>query len=365
MRSVFFLLLIFLVASQAIICYLRPYYNWDMLAYMACVVSVEEKNEDVIHALVYQAAESELPPENFRSLTELNQYRRMNFSNAGYFYSQLKLYWVKPLYVILIFLLYKTGIPLTVSALLPSLIGILGLGALLFSWIKRYVKPLMAFVVSSLLMLSPPIWDAARYATPDAFAALFVFAGFYFLLEKKNVWYGMSFLLVAILVRVDLALLFFMMLAFLWLRKNFIPSFSKVRFSVFTIAGITAVTLISVLTGNLFDNLSANYSFSESGDPVTESYWRRVAEFFPQLRYSHLSLFISITVIAFLLRSRNEKPLTQSGFAFGIFLLSYILVRFLIFPSLEDRFFIAMMLTLPVIALKALGEPEKYHAEKI
>src|SRR5262245_4718348 len=124
MNRLAFLIFLLILLIQAAVCYLRPYHNWDMLAYMACAISIEESNIDSIHSKVYNTAQAELPPRDFKELTTANDYRNRNFTEAQFFQTRLSLYWVKPLYVLLVFLLYKAGIPLTVSTLVPSLLSI-------------------------------------------------------------------------------------------------------------------------------------------------------------------------------------------------------------------------------------------------
>lgn len=172
--------LIFLI-SVAFTAYLKPAYNWDMLGYMACAVSLDEFNIDSIHAITYATAKAELPAKDYLLLIDPgNSYRDRNYADANYFANQLPLYRIKPLYIFIIYLFYKTGISLTVATILPSLLGYICIGLILFFWISRFMKEHWTFIFSTLMMLSPPLWTGVQSATPDILCGLFILIAFYF-----------------------------------------------------------------------------------------------------------------------------------------------------------------------------------------
>src|SRR5208283_1159676 len=48
-------------------------------------------------------------------------------------------------------------------------------------WISAYVPAIWAAVCCALLMLTPPVWDLARWPTPDALSSLALLLALYFI----------------------------------------------------------------------------------------------------------------------------------------------------------------------------------------
>src|ERR1700721_855926 len=100
----------------------KPAYNWDMLAYMALVIRMEHRDINQIHAMTYDNAKQNIPPEAYLLLTgNTSSYRKRMAENAIDFYGNLPFYTVKPLYTGLTYLFYKMGFSLTFSTVLPSI----------------------------------------------------------------------------------------------------------------------------------------------------------------------------------------------------------------------------------------------------
>jgi len=322
-----------------------------MLGNMGCVISMEEKNIDSIHTKTYRAAQLELPAKDFVTLTQLNEYRQKNFSDASFFHTRLKLYWIKPLYVFFVFILYRAGIPLVMATLIPSLASLLCMGLLFFFWLRKYLSPPYATIIASLIMLSPPFWVAARYSTADAFAALFVFSAFYFMIGKKKSIVALVLMLVATLVRLDLALLAIMMIAFMMIPINQEGQISRVTAYTYSALVMVMAATISFFTGNFGANAIEYYNWGDATSNTAENYFRKLAEILLQLRYSHVTIFIAIAFMGFMAHSlQNWK--TNRDVWIVLLLLLYIIFHYLLYPGLDDRFFIAEYLILSVIGVK-------------
>src|SRR4030095_1533310 len=252
---------------------------------------------DVIHSKTYQAARQQLPASNFENLTSLNDYRKRNYADPIFFQSRLKLYWVKPLYVALIFAFYKCGISLTTSALLPSLAGLAAMGFLFFSWMKKYLTVPFSAVICSLIMLSPPFWDAGRNATPDTLAGFMMLLSFYFAIERKNPRAALLLLLIATLIRIDVALLCAIMIIYYFITRYKEVKISLSEAMVFGTIAVVEVLIISFFTGNFGDNLSDFYNLAEATRSTGKNYFLKLGDFLTQLRYSHVTLFLAVMLI--------------------------------------------------------------------
>src|SRR5687768_13767034 len=112
-------------------------YNWDMLMYMGVVLDYD--NTHNVHQHVYTTAKNEIPQQAFHQLTDSsNKYRWSVYQSVQTFTLQLPYYVVKPLYTGMAFVFYKSGIPLTKSTMLPSVISFFLIGMLFFHWLQKY-----------------------------------------------------------------------------------------------------------------------------------------------------------------------------------------------------------------------------------
>lgn len=368
MKVVSRVILILLLFAQAVVCYLKPFYNWDLLGYTGCMISIQEKNIDSIYSKTYEAAKLRLPAMNFEELIQSNEYRKKSFSDPDFFYDQLKLYWVKPLYILILFILNKTGISAISGTFFLSAFSLFCTGLLFYKWTSRYLPEIYAVVFSALIILSPPFWTIGRYSTPDALSALVILLSFYVLIEKKNSLGALIILGIGILIRIDVALFAFFTVGFMHFTRNESVkiSLSKTLISIVIIAGITV--LISVFAGNFTESLVAFYNYGSTGADTTSNYFKKLVSGFSELRYSHISLFYAILILSLLKNSTLKNPKSDPSFQIVIMITVYILFRYMIFPTLEDRFFIAHYLILTIMALRiwnlnvtASGETTFFH----
>ena len=351
--------------SVAFVAYLKPHYNWDMLGYMGCVLSIEEHQPAAVHAATYNYAKSELPEKDYQLLTNsASDYRKKNLEDAGYFQQQLSLYSIKPLYVLLIYLFYKAGIPLTDATVLPSLIAYVFIGILLFYWMQKVVSGAIALSISGAVMLSPPMWEIALSSTPDALAGFLAFIAFFLIIENKKMNAGLLLLLVCIAVRIDFVLLVLMTLFFLRFYKTPSPRITATTFLFFSVMSIFTFCIIAFGLGHFNGSTLGYYTIVQS-DFVKQFGTNPAVQYFVLLikgiyssRYALLSLFLLLAMTTFFLRKASGK---ESDFENRIVLLLLfnILLRYLLHPVIEDRFLIVHYLVITIIFMKTLFEQKK------
>src|SRR5689334_2500124 len=105
--SILYFLFLFCMCIYA---FKKPTYNWDTLAYMGVVLGYDNKNINVIHETVYEIAKQQMPPENYKELTDtLNPYKKRMVDDALNFHNEFPFYVVKPLYTGMVYFFYKTG----------------------------------------------------------------------------------------------------------------------------------------------------------------------------------------------------------------------------------------------------------------
>jgi len=103
-----------------------------------------------------------------------NSYRRDILENRDHFGAVLPFYSIKPLYIHFLRLTAAITGNLVLSTVIPSVLGYLGIGALLWLWIGRQ-NPWLAAV----LAVQPVLIAAARASAPDALGTFVILLGAY------------------------------------------------------------------------------------------------------------------------------------------------------------------------------------------
>src|SRR6266404_3077880 len=223
----FLIYLAFLVCllPVALFTYKHPEYNWDMLGYMALVVRMDQtRNIDEMHEITYYNARQIIPADKYRRLIDTPSFRKKFASDPSEFEKLLPIYVVKPLYVWICYLFYKSGFSLPAATVMPSIISYLIIGLFLFYWLNKYFRSSIAFLGSFLIMFSIFTVAIAGLSTPDCLSALFLFIASYFILEKRNLALMFSFFLLSIFTRVDNIITCFFIISFLM----FIPKWRRI-----------------------------------------------------------------------------------------------------------------------------------------
>ncbi|MEO6169003.1 MAG: hypothetical protein ABIO46_01695, partial [Chitinophagales bacterium] len=322
---------------------------------------IDDHNIDSVHTATYRHAQSELPPAAFEKLTDAsNDYRKKNFENAAYFHEQLPLYSIKPFYVLLIYLFYKAGVSLIAATILPSVLSYICIGALLFLWMSGIISLLKALIFSVLIMLSPPMWEIALSATPDALSGFLAFLAFFLIVEKRKIIAGLSLLLLCITVRIDFVFLALMTLFFLRFSK---ATEKRITLNVFLLFSILSVLIFSVIAfgpGN-FNRSTIGYYTIVQSDFVQQFGYNPGVQYLVLLvkgiygsRYSVISLFLLLAMVLFFISKNMVTSEKKFELQIVFLLLLNIGVRYLLHPVIEDRFLVAHYLIITVIFLKTL-----------
>jgi len=343
----------------ALLAYSKRYYNWDMLGYIGCIISIEESNIDSIHSKVYQLAKKDLPAKEYEALIDSNNdYRSRAFQDATYFYGQLNLYRIKPLYVLLIYLFYKIGVPLVTATILPSVLSFVAIGLILFYWMTGYVKKWLACILSALIMLSPPLWEIVLSSTPDAFGDLIVLSAFYLILEKNKILAGLIFLLISIWIRIDFILLVMMTIIWLNLTKAVFKKISTMVVLSLSVISVLSFAVIAIQIGDLNLNSITYYSIIPSnlpnqlGTSLFSEYILLLVRGIHDTVHATVSLFLFLGIVTMSYRRRTLPLKSDFEGQVILLLLINILLRYLLHPVLDDRFLVAHYLVITILFIK-------------
>ncbi|MDP4248734.1 MAG: hypothetical protein Q8918_01350 [Bacteroidota bacterium] len=344
----------------------KPEYNWDMLAYIAVVLSRTHKDIGEIHRDTYAAVRDQIPSASFQQLVNpANNYRINVYRNDTAFYQQLPFYVVKPLYTTLVYLGYRSGFSLPASTVLPSVLACLFIAGLLLIWFSRYLSLFYAAAAALLLMLSAPLLTVSGLSTPDALSAFLLLCVFYFIIEKPMLVPVIFFMTAAILTRLDNIIACVLIVFLMAIAKE--PPF-KIRVSGF-------LGLFFWLSAVYFmvSRAAGAFGFGILYYPSFLSYLNMAHQFHSVFSWSaYLQVFRSDAVsgfyhsaialfgfLALLLFYRNRSgPLRSLSFysLLPVLLCGIIGLRFILDPDISDRFYIPYYLFIAVLWVKSFTE---------
>ena len=158
-----------LVAGMAIgISIYKPYHNWDMIGYIAAAKSFEEDNIFEIHSFTYENVKMSVSEDRFTQLIS-GHFRYVMFTDPLSFEEVLTFYQIRPLYNILIYALFKIGVPIAFATHFVSAVAVFFALIILYFLSRSFLpKPFRLFI--PLWAVGFGVFDLARYSTPDGLA---------------------------------------------------------------------------------------------------------------------------------------------------------------------------------------------------
>lgn len=349
-----------ILLALTLLAYFIPYHDWDLVAYTGAAISLDGQNATAIQQQAYVALQQELPEDDYQDIAAGSPFRRDVATNADHFMQQLRFYQIRPLYVRLLFWSHMLGIGYVEATRLISAISFFWLGFSLFNWAIRYTGGWQAVLGTSLLMITPVIFTAARTGSPDALSALLVVAGVYWLFERERPVLGCTCLLLSLFLRTDNVL--FVLLLLIWLtlsqslRRRKILLAACAIFSVGIVLGINRVEH-SYGWRILMQNTEAPIANPAEVAPTfaIADYLSSVHDMIDEARESSVTVFPFIAALALLSRS-----LTTSWKRLIVIVLLSWAAHIVLFPHIEDRYFVsgaAIIGLAALIALLSTGRP--------
>ncbi len=369
MYAIFFLSIV----PVGISTFKNPQYNWDMLAYMAVVTKMDQNDINLVHRTVYEAARKNLPPEKYRLLTAKEHvYRKKMTESAVDFNRQLPYYVVKPLYTGMIYFFHKAGIPLPQSTVMPSILAYLVTGFLVLYWFGKYLSPLFAFVGVLTVMYSSFMVYVTRISSPDCLSALLLLSAFYFIVERPSVIPAFLFLELSVFARLDNVITCFIILSFLALSGKWQKKITLLNYGLMMIILAISYLVVSFNTRNYgwhplyFPTFLNNMAISHRDEfsfSVKKYLGLLSSRAIAGVLYSHLSIFmLVILIIQAHPKLYRARPLSFEQL-FSLLLVLIIVVRFVLFPDISDRFYIAFYLTALILLIKKIFNPNAIRPE--
>ena len=338
--------------SLTLIAYFVPYYDWDLVAYTGAAIALHEKEDRVIQTEAYTALREELPEDDYQDIASGSDFRRDVAANPDHFKQQLRFYQIRPLYIRFLALLHDLGVGYVQATRLISSLSFFGLGLLLFFWAGRYVKSWSVIVGVLLLLITPVIFTAARTGSPDAISALSVVFGSYLVIERKQSVFGCVLLLLSLCLRTDNVVFVLLLLIWIAVTRSGRPRMLVTGFvvmSVITVFSINRIehsypwpTLMLNTENPIVNPADVKPTFGVNG------YLSAVSEMVDEASQSSVMVFPFLAALALF----SRKLTAQWIGLITVILLSWA-VHVVLFPHIEDRYFVAGSAMIGVAALAA------------
>jgi hypothetical protein len=239
LSALIFLAIFLVVAAYS---WVRPDYNWDMVAYVATALENRTESPEQLHAETWKAIEEGAREAQLYNLQRGNPYNLHQWENPADFESQLSMYRVKVAYIGLIRLL-EPVFGIAKASILLSTLPSLAFGFVCFWWLWRE-KALQSAVFLAPALIIADLFHMTKAVTPDMLLALVSMAAIY-LLAKKQDFAACLLLFLSVFIRPDNIILIFALLltaiAFGW---RLLPI--AITFAV----SLAACVLISKLGGH-------------------------------------------------------------------------------------------------------------------
>jgi hypothetical protein len=344
----------FALAALSALSYFTPYYDWDLAAYVGCAIATHESNPATIYGDTIADLRRELPQDAYDEITAASDFRLDLSKNPQHFVQQLRFYRIRPLYIRALVALHALGLGYIAAAQLISIAAFAGIGLLLFIWTSGKVGGAAAAICVSLLLFTPVLFTSARTGSPDALSAFVVLLGTYLLVKRKAITSAAVLLLISLFIRTDNIL--YVTLLCCW--QAWRSTGKRTRLYWISAALLAVICVFSV--NRVEHSYGWRMLMQNTETPIVNpaeiapdfsvrDYFAAWIDTVDEARENSVLVFPFLAVLV-LLTGRAEA--TMSGLV-KIVLLSW-LARLLLFPHIEDRYFISGSALIGIAAISTL-----------
>src|SRR5579885_78425 len=338
-----------LLLAVTLLAYLIPYYDWDLVAYIGSAIALHERDSSIIQQQAYAALRTGLPEDDYADIANGSDFRSEVAKNANHFRQQLRFYQIRPLYIWTLAALHSLGIGYVQATRIVSAAAFFLIGILMRGWLRRYIGEIQAAICAILLLIAPVLFTSARTGSPDALSALVLLLGVYLLIERDAVLFGSALLLLSLTLRTDNVLFVFLFLGIEALQAD--GKRIRAIAALATMASVAIVLIINYTEHSypwavLMQNTAM--PIVNPADVSVSDYFTALHDMIDEARENSMMVFPFIAAIALFSRTPTQlKRLVK------IVLLSWA-VHIIIFPHIEDRYFIAGAAMIGVAAVVGL-----------
>jgi hypothetical protein len=330
---------------------MNPEWNFDSVAYVAAAKKGDFESREEWHAAAYTSVAQAAPKAALRKITRGSQYRKQLHQNPEYFETQLPFYRSKIVYVILIRVMDAIGVNPATASHLVSTASIVSLGLLAVLWAGVGGLNVWVFGAALCLMLSSPFRLAVGFSNPDPLCAAFLCWGIYSIRHGRKPLWGIALMTLAVLTRADAWIMVSLLLFWLyWSNPEILSRKAAVGGWLVSLVAVGSVMVATkpyswgVVAQHTFvkklfkpDEMDQTIAFNE----YLNALWRGAMgayHLYPTALGSFLLLSaVALGWVTIRKRDAHREPAIQ---LIGLAWLCAVL-HFLLFPSLNDRFYLA------------------------
>lgn len=332
----------------------KPTYNFDRLFYMGLVLNLEHISYERSHKIVINEFKKKLNNQEFKNKFNSCDYNRNILNNSKSYIQQIPLYTTKPLYVILYYLTYKISGKILESGVYLNVFFYLLTYFLFLFIIYQYVDFLLGSFLAFFIFCNPMSLNVLSYGTPDVVATFFVLLFSYSVFfRSRNIIFIIFSILLMIFSRNDNVIFSFFSILFLYIFKKV-----SIKESLLIIFFVFVSYFLSL---KVFDDY---YGFYTTYHHTFISLLSFPKEFVGKVgikqmigialtfgnTYIERSFFL-LSILIFVFSKLYSRKIECNFFEMSI--LFTIIVKYLLFPALWDRFYFIFVILLILIFFKS------------
>lgn len=342
----------------AIVTIREPYYNWDIIPYLATIFYFDTTDVVAAHQRTMERIQ---PLPNYPVLCNNHAYYTKTIcADAAALRAQVNFYLVRPLYLLIVYGLYKLRVDPLLALVVVSVASGFVLSLATGYWVYVNIGWFGLILVPLVLSLSG-IRVVSQLQTPDALSAVVVF--FSAVLFLRSSWRASLWLSVgALLIRPDTILFLFLLVAY---RLMVCERNTRDLIFLFVIVVVAFVFYGTVnhFAGHYGWGITLKHTISPSPYPAKElttvsslSEYLQILIFATRLQFitqpndiKTLYALIVGLVSFFLFKKEGQYR------DFSLLCVVYVALHYLIFPAFFTRFFVAHNILMYVIFLHGLA----------
>jgi hypothetical protein len=335
--------------ALAVAAYLRPLPTYDRYLYAGAVASFRYSDPATIHNIARAEFDSQPSPFQYQGAASDPYFTDVR-DNPFHFAEQMGLFRVKLGYVAAGYALWRAGLPILVGLRLISAASLFVVAITILAWTCDAL-------LCSILLLTAPVLNMGRMVTADPLSTMVLFVAL-FAMTRRRCLLAAVLLLGSIVIRPDNLILVLMLLAWMIWRRH-------LRFFNGCIVVAVAIT-ISILV-NRFAGIYGWRVLMQHGfikpeiDPISHPVMITFAGYLHALAglkaipYTFMTVWALVAVAAW-------KRLPEGDILRSFLMLAglFTVIRLLIFPNFDDRFFVWAYL----IAGVALMQTARYRVRE-
>ena len=333
-----------------------PLYNWDIVPYMAIVKNVDENNFEKVSISVYNELENKLTNDDYDKLTKSSKYRKDMFNNHYALEEQISFYRLKVIYNITSYICNRIGFDLSNATVVPNYISYFLIGILFFYFLSTFVNSTISLIVTIGIMATEQVIQLARLSTPDALSTLVILFTVYCIYNKKSVLLIYTLLLLSVMIRPDNILFVPLMSIYFYFTRS--GKFRQIIiFSSLIIIIYVSSELVFPHPG--WETLFYHAFVERVTYPVSNPQSISLEMYVNVISQMNFKLYsFGVILIALIIQSAKQIVLKSwsNGDLLFYLLFAWVILKRIIFPINDERFYISIVLIFIIFMIKNLND---------